>query len=140
MDICFCTCRWLYWTDDGSVKQIQKASMEGTNVTTLHNTGLSRPYGLALDYGTQTLYWTDYTYGLIESSNVDGSNRRIITTAPFNPFGLVTYEGIVYWSERDHGSIHRVSVTSSTTSIVATSILNPTALHIVAQETQPHGM
>lgn len=114
--------------------------MDGKHMTTLHNTRLSNPYGLAVDYGTQTLYWTDYTYGLIESSNTDGSNRQIITTAPFNPFTLTVYEGKMYWAERDRGNIYSASITSTAASPVGSYVSNPVGIRIVAQETQPHGM
>lgn len=120
--------------------RIEKASMDGINITTLHNTGLLDPYGLALDYGTQTLYWTDYSYGLIESSNVDGSSRQIVTTAPSNPFALTVYEGKMYWSERDRGNIYSAPITSTATSTVTSYVSNPNGIRIVAQEIQPQGM
>ena len=114
--------------------------MDGVNMMTLHIMRLSNPYGLAIDYGTQTLYWTDYSYGLIESSNTDGSNRQIISTAPFNPFGLAVYDRKVYWSERDHGSIYSAPITFTANSTVVTYVSNPTGIRIIAQEMQPHGM
>lgn len=114
--------------------------MDGTNMMTLHNTRLSNPYGLAIDYGTQTLYWTDYSYGLIESSNADGSNRKIISTAPFNPFTLGVYDRKVYWSERYQGNISSAPITFTANSTVVADVSNPTGIRIVAQEMQPHGM
>ena len=114
--------------------------MDGISITTLHDTGLLDPYGLALDYGTQTLYWTDYTHGLIESSNVDGSSRQIITTARSNPFAITVYEGKMYWSERDRGYIYSAPITSISTTTVGSYVSNPNGIRIVAQETQPQGM
>ena len=73
--------RWLYWTETSiSNPKIERASMDGTSRTVLHNTGLIFPSGITLDYTTQTLYWIDAGRLRIESSNVDGSNRQTVTT------------------------------------------------------------
>jgi len=55
--------------------------MDGTSRTVLHSTGLTFPSGITLDYTSQTLYWIDAIGLRIESSDVDGSNRQIVTTS-----------------------------------------------------------
>ena len=97
--------RWLYWTDtfSGNAK-IERASMDGTSRTVLHNTGLTFPSGLTLDYTTQTLYWIDANRLRIESSQVDGSNRQLLTSLSSinnNPWGIAYYIGNLYWTDRN---------------------------------------
>jgi len=95
--------RWLYWTDTSTINpKIERASMDGTSRTVLHNTSLIFPSGITLDYTSQTLYWIDAARLRIESSGVDGSNRRTITTVNANnPWGIVYYSGNLYWTERN---------------------------------------
>jgi len=97
--------RWLYWTDTSIINpKIERASMDGTSRTTLHSTSLGFPSGLTLDYTTQTLYWIDAARLRIESSGVDGSNRRTVTTVNANnPWGIVIYSGNLYWTDRISG-------------------------------------
>jgi len=94
--------RWLYWTDASVLSKIERVSMDGTSRTVLHNTSLIFPSGITLDYTSQTLYWIDAARLRIESSGVDGSNRRTITTVNANnPWGIVYYSGNLYWTERN---------------------------------------
>ena len=96
--------RWLYWTDAStSNPKIERASMDGTSRTVLHNTGLTFPSGITLDYTSQTLYWIDAAGFRIESSAVDGSNRQTVTSVNvnINPWGIVYYSGNLYWTDRN---------------------------------------
>ena len=61
----------MYWTDT------ERASMDGTSREVLHNTNLVWPTALTLDYDTQTLYWLDASLDKLETSHVNGSNRRL---------------------------------------------------------------
>ena len=54
--------------------------MAGTSRSVLHTNNLVAPIGLTIDYSSQTLYWIDTARRRIESSSVDGSNRRTVTT------------------------------------------------------------
>ena len=77
--------------------------MDGTSRTVLHNTGLTFPSGITLDYTSQTLYWIDAAGFRIESSAVDGSNRQTVTSVNvnINPWGIVYYSGNLYWTDRN---------------------------------------
>jgi len=96
--------RWLYWTDAStSNPKIERVSMDGTSRTILHNSSLTSPTGITLDYTTQTLYWIDAARFRIESSAVDGSNRQTVTrvNVNINPWGIVYYSGNLYWTDRN---------------------------------------
>ena len=96
--------RWLYWTDaSNSNPKIERASMDGTSRTVLHNSRLTSPTGITLDYTTQTLYWIDADRFRIESSAVDGSNRQVVTSTVNEnfPWGIVYYSGNLYWTDRN---------------------------------------
>ena len=93
----------MYWTILGGSARIEKSSMSGENRTILHNTGLYSPTALAVDYERQLLYWVDLNYNRIESSGVDGSNRRTILTRSFYSYygaGLAVIDNTLYYNPR----------------------------------------
>ena len=58
---------------------------------------------LTLDTGTQTLYWTDNKQHQLESSSVNGSNRRIVIRSIQSPlsdptYGLDIFQDAIYWT------------------------------------------
>ena len=92
--------RWMYWTDWGSEPRIERASMDGSNRTTLHTTNLRWPNGLTIDYDSQTLYWVDAFLDRLESSRTDGSGRTLLSTRHiYHPFGLTFNQGDLFWSD-----------------------------------------
>ena len=65
-----CCSRYMYWSDWGIPATIERASMDGTNRTVLHNTGLQWPNALTIDYDNQTLC------GLVNSIGVSSSHLQ----------------------------------------------------------------
>ena len=65
----------------------------------LHSTDLRDTYTITIDYENQLLYWADYTLNRIERSNVDGSNRMILTTSIRDPSSISYYNGRLYWGD-----------------------------------------
>ena len=91
--------RTMYWTDSG-FGRIEKASMDGTSMSTLHDSDLDGPTGLTLDVNYQILYWTDATRRVLERSNTDGTNRETLTSNTISsPAYLAYYDGYLYWSD-----------------------------------------
>ena len=105
----------LYWTDTGSNAAIERASMDGRNRTVIHNnTALGRPYGLTLDYSTQKLYWIDGQLDILQSSNVDGTDRiPLLTTGIVGAFYITTSRGSFYWTDFVLGSIQAFNSSGS---------------------------
>ena len=117
-------------------------SMDGTERAIIHNTSLSTPYGLTIDYDTQTLYWTDYNLNKIEKSNVDGSNRTVVTTLLVDdPYSITFYNESVYWTDFRHNRILTTRVDSAdVTSYVGNAINDMYGIKAIAEERQPLGM
>lgn len=131
----------MYWTDVGT-NRIEKATMDGNSRTVLHSSGLSRVYGLTLDYQNQTLYWVDYSSNRVERSSVTGSDRVVVRTGLRDPWGVTYYSGRVYWTDWYYDRIYSTSVTSSSSIVTVTSSSlggNPYGIHILTEERQPLG-
>ena len=133
----------MYWTDWGSPAKIERASMDGSSRTVLHNTSLVWPNALTLDYDTQTLYWMDAFLNKLESSGLDGSNRRLLSTFNIHhPFGVDIYRGRLYWTDWLADGILTAPINQLTdVSVVFGNLrLDPQGIKVVCQEKQPDGM
>ena len=134
--------RWLYWTDWGAVAMIERISMDGDNSTwqALHSTNLVWPNALTVDYTTQTLYWADASLDKIESSNVDGSNRALLTTnLILHPFDITYHNGYLYWSDwqTDQITMTHISAPDMVTVLVSALDTEPMGLEVVTTSRQP---
>ena len=141
-NITLCIYRWLYWTDWGQVAKIERISMDGNDSSRqiLHNTDLAWPNCLTIDYSTETLYWADAQLNKIETSKVDGSNRRILTTnLILHPFGLTYHSGYLYWSDwqTDQITMTQVSTPDNVSVVVSTLDTEPMGIEVVALSRQP---
>ena len=100
------TYRYMYWTDWGSVAKIERASMDGSDRRVLHNTGLTWPNGLTIDYLAQKIYWADASRDRIEYSNVDGSGRFIVLSNLDHPFSITLAGDLLFWTDWLNNAIH----------------------------------
>lgn len=115
--------------------------MDGTAKTMLHNTSLSLPYGLTIDYDTQTLYWTDYNLNKIERSNVNGSNRALVTTLlVVDPYSITFFNGRLYWTDLSYNRILTTTVASpNVTMYVGSAINDMYGIKAISEDRQPQG-
>ena len=138
----------MYWSDWGDVARIERASMDGTGRTTLHDTDLVWPNAITVDYSSQTLYWADAYLDYIGKSATDGSNREVLYNIPisFHPYALEYYNGYILWTDWIHHAVVFVPVLGATSlNVFPNTDLYPLArgpngIHVVAQVRQPNGM
>ena len=105
----------MYWTEVSS-DDIKRASLDGSNVQTLISSGLSDPYGIALDVANDKMYWVEYYYDELQRADLDGSNiQSIIGTSLNDPtdIALDIENGKMYWPERVNGNISRANLDGS---------------------------
>ena len=68
----------LFWTDVSLEKILRKSLKKGSKVETVVSVGLMRPEGIAIDWVTEKIYWTDSHLKLIEVVNLDGTQRSVL--------------------------------------------------------------
>ena len=115
--------------------------MDGTNRQVLHNTEIGEPNGIAIDYQTQTIYWTDSDRDVIEYSNVDGTNRQQLQTGLPYPYGITIEGSLVFFTDLINFGIHtthKINQGNVTTFTNAFTIL-PVGIVAVAANRQPSG-
>ncbi len=112
--------------------------MDGTSRTVLHSTGLTLPYGITLDYSSQTLFWIDYTLDNLEASNVDGTNRRILTRVNVVcPYGLTFFNKKLYWGDLCNHVIYSTSIDSPNSVSTVVFVGNdPYRLRVISEDAQ----
>uniref|UniRef100_K1QI54 Low-density lipoprotein receptor-related protein 4 n=1 Tax=Magallana gigas TaxID=29159 RepID=K1QI54_MAGGI len=74
--------RVLFWTEIGPFPGIGRAHMDGTSREYIVSRDILVPNGLAIDYEANRIYWTDGEKNQIESSDIDGGNRQVLTSDP----------------------------------------------------------
>lgn len=90
----------MFWCDWGDKPQIESAGMDGSNRRLLVSSHIIWPNGLAIDYGSDRLYFVDSGTKTLESINFDGTARRtIIDEGLQHPFGIDVYDQKVYWTD-----------------------------------------
>ena len=131
----FITNRYMYWTDWGWYKGIERADMDGTNRRVITRYGLLSPNGLTLDVSRNWLYWIDTSYGKLEVYEFPSNTRRTIIPAyrePFltSPLGLTLYESNFFWTDTHLNGIYRADRnTGGNASKVLSTSSRPALIH-----------
>ncbi|XP_078326911.1 low-density lipoprotein receptor-related protein 2-like isoform X1 [Crassostrea virginica] len=71
---------FLFWTEFNKNPSIGRSYMDGTARTFITTKDLVWPNGLAIDFESHLLYWTDGSLNRIEVSDLNGGNRRVLAT------------------------------------------------------------
>ena len=112
--------RMMFWTDWGSTPKIERASLAGLNRTVLVNLCISNqylPFVIFVDYIQDRIYWADALIDGIDSTDLNGNNRRLITNPirpsyNMRPFDFTVYDGVLYWSDWKTYSIEKLNWTT----------------------------
>jgi len=92
----------LFVTQDGDLPQITKMSQDGSGAIPVVYEDLLWPSGIAVDETIDRIFWTDAGKDMIESANLDGSDRREVVSEGYHPFGIVVFEERIYWTDHDY--------------------------------------
>ena len=118
--------------------------MDGTREQTIINTGLIWPNALTIDRAAQILYWADASLDKIESSNIDGTNRRTILQEGIrHPFSIVSFNSTLYWSDWQADTIFSSKLIGSRSlglsSLVQRLSTEPMAVQVISTQIQVNG-
>ena len=117
--------------------------MDGKNRTVLHNTALRWPNALTLDYQSQILYWADASLDKIESSNVDGSNRILLSTVGVDhPYGMAVFGNTLYFTDWNGPSVKAMNISGGNATAIFGGVLCTQlfGIAVVSEQKQPIGM
>lgn len=124
---------YVYWTD-WRAQGIRRAGLDGSNVEDVV-TGQQGLSGLAVDAGTQTLFWGDPNNGRIRQMNLGGGAPSSFLIGLEAPTDLaLDGSGKLYWIENGltGGSIQRANLDGSAVETVLPGLASPFGLAIDA--------
>ncbi|XP_033108596.1 low-density lipoprotein receptor-related protein 4-like [Anneissia japonica] len=102
----------MYWSSGGTDPTIKRADIiDGSNVTTLVNTNLSRPVTLALDAGLNRLYWGDVGNENVAFLDMSTGYRQELILI-VQAVTLQIYNTYLYWTDLDKDQIYRADKTT----------------------------
>ncbi|CAD6208044.1 GSCOCG00010318001-RA-CDS [Cotesia congregata] len=102
----------LFWSDWGQNARIERSNMDGQERMTVIVEDLVWPNGLTVDVATDKLYWNDAKRKVIEFSDLDGKNRKVLVKNVQHPYGLALMSGLVYWSDWMTKAVHQANKTT----------------------------
>ncbi|XP_078347608.1 low-density lipoprotein receptor-related protein 4-like [Oculina patagonica] len=112
---------WMFWTDWGSTPKIERASLAGVDRTVLVDLSSSSQYwpnAIFVDYTEDRVYWIDAYQDVIDSTDLYGHNRRMLSgsihpSQNTNPFDFTVYGDTLYWSDWNTDSIEKLNWTTA---------------------------
>ncbi|RUS89222.1 hypothetical protein EGW08_003032, partial [Elysia chlorotica] len=129
----------IFWTDWGKTPKIERASMDGSLRMVLANTSLFWPNGLTLDYAAERIYWADAKHHVIESSSLEGLQRRtVISQGLPHPFALTIFEDELFWTDWETKSINKANKFSGNgVETIHSRLFFPMDIHTMHPQRQP---
>ncbi|XP_077869877.1 low-density lipoprotein receptor-related protein 2-like [Saccoglossus kowalevskii] len=101
---------YLFWSEVRRPAAIFRTRGDGSNKTTIINTELGDPHGLAIDFQARKLYWSDVTLNKIERSEFDGSSRQTISVqSTSQPVSITVNGDFIYLLDAGFNKIQRVN-------------------------------
>ncbi|EDV19474.1 uncharacterized protein TRIADDRAFT_62104 [Trichoplax adhaerens] len=111
--------------------------MDGTGITTIVQSNLGYPSGLALDIARQQLYWTDKTRHIIETATSQGHSRRtIITSNVTYPTAIAVFKDSIYWADSELKKIFQANNNGGNVKVIASSLTYLTDVKAFRQASQ----
>lgn len=124
-----------YGRDHGT--QIERASLDGTQIKQDFITGANSPTGIAVD--SAHIYWVNRAGNTIGRANLDGTSvQQDFITGASGPLSVAVDASHIYWTNRDGGfgggSIGRADISGNPASVNQTFIgaANPTGVAVDA--------
>lgn len=100
---------YLFWADVSFVKPaLWRANMDGTNARVLAGKPfVTRPRAIAIDYATDTLYWTDMAQLIIGRCDFNGNGLEKFVDVSV-PHGLAIYRGLLIFTINEVRAVYAV--------------------------------
>ena len=83
--------RTIYWSDTNR-RVIQRMNLTSGVIENIITDNLGVVDGLAIEWESNLIYWTDYSYKRVEVATIQGKHRKVLIQGGLgNPRGLALY-------------------------------------------------
>nr|NP_001027831.1 sp7 protein precursor [Ciona intestinalis]CAH39865.1 putative serine protease 7 [Ciona intestinalis] len=134
---------YMYISDIGSNPKIEKCWMDGEHCMIIVDENIQLPNGIALDFTTQKMFWTDGRLKTLSFSNFDGSNRTILlddSTLIGQAYGIGVFYNRVFWTDLTSNALFTISKTPPVRrQAIMTGLVEGKGIKLIAQYNQPQG-
>ena len=135
--------RYMFWSDWGESPKIEKCGMNGDLKTRrkIVTTHILWPNALTIDYTLDRLWWADAKLHTIESSDMFGTQRKIVLSEDIHhPFALTVFHNYMYWTDWEKEAIYKANkFTGEERSTVRENVFAPMDIHVYHELRQPKG-
>lgn len=102
------------WIEElATINRIKCASLDGTNVRTVVEHKIEKPFGLAFDIIRNELYFADVMNEMIEKIDMRTLVRTVVlSSGVHHPHDLIFFDGKVFWSDWSLEAVKVVDVSS----------------------------
>lgn len=125
--------RKIYWAD-ATRCSIEVSELDGSIRTVLVWHDLIHPRGIAMDYDSGYLFWSDWRKDpVIERADMDGEHRkRVVTTDLGYISGLAvdSVENRIYWTDSKHKRIESCDFNGNSRKVLLNNLSHPYALTV----------
>ena len=141
----------MFWTDWGTPSLIERSSMDGKGRIVLFSNDILQPLGIACDYSSQKIYWSDAGLSTISYAFYNGTGRSVLVGAQQRvaiPFDLTLYEDLLYWTDWFNNTVygtHKIHGTDPLGNFTDIIVIyeglpvNPNGIEAVSSLRQPEG-
>lgn len=129
----------LFWTDQWEGPRIAIDNKFGNDSRTFLNTDMTHPYGLAIDFTDDMLYWTDGEK--IERCDLDGESREEVLTVPgASNMNILIDGGYLFFSYMNNPVIEKVRLADVNDRSVYINVtgMSPRAMAVYSDEVVFH--
>ncbi|XP_065930465.1 low-density lipoprotein receptor-related protein 4-like [Magallana gigas] len=102
----------MFWVEVENPK-IGKAAMDGTSKESIVTSDITWPNGIAIDYTSERLYWTEGYFDWIESSDINGEDRKKVLSDPGAHLRSIFVDSqFIYYTGYNRQRVVRINKTS----------------------------
>ncbi|XP_035679205.1 low-density lipoprotein receptor-related protein 4-like [Branchiostoma floridae] len=128
----------LYYTN-AETGAIVRCGVDGSDQQTIASTDVTQPTGIAYDWVSGLVYWTDEGRGTVEVAQGDGANRKTLISGQMFPRGIAVdpISGYLFWGNQGDFTIRRARLDGSDVEVLHhTGLFWPNELVVDVQQSR----
>ncbi|VDI30227.1 low density lipoprotein receptor-related protein 5/6 [Mytilus galloprovincialis] len=102
----------IYWTDWSEPARLERAALDGTGRQVAVE-DIGKVHAITIDFTEKKIFWASIDKAMIESANINGTNRtQIITNQVPKPMGLTLYKDFIFWVDWEQKTVEKANKTN----------------------------